>query len=122
VNRQRTSVDTSYQTLRGLLEKLTRIECDPAWKEPYRRSLVLLLQDAEKARPDDRLLTSKIRDARVEIEELKTRAREKKALPQSCNGAPAGQDDAKSLSRYAGTIKLHEDPLAYQNRIRGEWP
>lgn len=28
---------------------------------------------------------------------------------------------AASLSRYAGSISLTEDPLAFQERIRGEW-
>ncbi|MGH7812484.1 MAG: hypothetical protein ACREQI_00575 [Candidatus Binataceae bacterium] len=25
------------------------------------------------------------------------------------------------LSRHAGSIRLTKDPLAYQNRLRGEW-
>ncbi len=29
-----------------------------------------------------------------------------------------GPDD---LSRYGGTIRLSEDPLTYQARVRGEW-
>jgi hypothetical protein len=28
---------------------------------------------------------------------------------------------AVSLERYAGTISLTEDPLAFQERLRGEW-
>ncbi len=28
---------------------------------------------------------------------------------------------AVDLSRYAGTVKLTESPLAYQTRSRGEW-
>lgn len=28
---------------------------------------------------------------------------------------------AKSLEKYAGTIKLTEDPLEYQKKIRDEW-
>lgn len=38
--------------------------------------------------------------------ELKRRSRSKQAL---------------DLSRYAGTIRLREDPLAYQQRTRDEW-
>jgi hypothetical protein len=28
---------------------------------------------------------------------------------------------AASISRYAGSISLTEDPLPFQERIRGEW-
>ncbi len=28
---------------------------------------------------------------------------------------------SQPADRYAGTIRLGEDPLQYQNRLRGEW-
>lgn len=31
---------------------------------------------------------------------------------------PRQSDD---LSEFAGTVRLHEDPLAWQQRVRGEW-
>ncbi len=37
-----------------------------------------------------------------------------KSLRQSKTGAA-------SLSRYAGSIRLTEDPLAFQDRLRSEW-
>lgn len=33
-----------------------------------------------------------------------------------------GEAETTDLSRYSGIIKLAEDPLEYQERIRGEWP
>jgi hypothetical protein len=29
--------------------------------------------------------------------------------------------ESGSISRFRGTIRLTEDPIAYQSRIRGEW-
>ena len=126
MNRQRPSLVSSYRALvRELCEELISIDCDSARKEPYRMSLELLLKDAKKARLADPSLESKIRDKRREIEALKARVAEKKSQGPSPNGGPPSQelkkDHGQSLARYAGTIELNEDPLAYQNRIRGEW-
>jgi hypothetical protein len=30
--------------------------------------------------------------------------------------------DTTDLSRYSGLVRLSEDPLDYQARVRGEWP
>ncbi len=43
----------------------------------------------------------------LEIEELLRRYGEQPRTPD--------------LSRYAGSIQLTEDPLAYQSRMRGDW-
>jgi hypothetical protein len=29
--------------------------------------------------------------------------------------------ESGNISRFRGTVRLAEDPIAYQNRIRGEW-
>jgi hypothetical protein len=29
--------------------------------------------------------------------------------------------ESRNISRFRGTIRLTEDPIAYQSRIRGEW-
>ena len=34
---------------------------------------------------------------------------------------PSESPQPKNLLRYSGSISLTEDPLAYQNRIRGDW-
>ncbi len=39
-----------------------------------------------------------------------------KSLTPSTMKAPT-----ESLARYAGSISLTEDPLAFQERLRGEW-
>ncbi len=31
------------------------------------------------------------------------------------------QSQSSSLEHYAGVLKLAEDPVAYQQRLRGEW-
>ena len=31
------------------------------------------------------------------------------------------QSQSSSLKRYAGVLKLTEDPVAYQHRVRDEW-
>lgn len=33
----------------------------------------------------------------------------------------AKPETAKTLKKYAGSIKLNEDPLEYQKRIRNDW-
>jgi hypothetical protein len=30
-------------------------------------------------------------------------------------------DQTTDLSKFAGTLRLSEDPLAWQQRVRGEW-
>jgi hypothetical protein len=119
MNRQRPSSISKHQRLNELLDELTRIDCDPVIKESYRRRLELLLKDGN-ATPGDGLFETKIRDARREIEQLKARALTG-AEPQSPAGVSTSPNSTHDLSRYAGVIELHEDPLAYQSRIRGEW-
>jgi hypothetical protein len=29
--------------------------------------------------------------------------------------------ESVNISRFRGSVRLTEDPIAYQNRIRGEW-
>jgi hypothetical protein len=50
-----------------LLRDLTNLNLEPALKESLRRRLVLLLRDVEYSHSGDRLLASKIRDARSQI-------------------------------------------------------
>jgi hypothetical protein len=50
-----------------LLGDLTSLNLEPALKESLRQRLVLLLRDVEYSHGGDRLLASKIRDARVQI-------------------------------------------------------
>jgi hypothetical protein len=88
-----------------LIEQLAALDCEPVVKERYRHALALLLKDVGRAKLDDRLAESKIRDWQAEIDALSKRISTK-----------------KDSSRYSGTIRLCEDPLIYQNRIRGEWP
>lgn len=42
-------------------------------------------------------------------------------LERSLN-LPASEAKHGELSRYAGSVTLTEDPLAYQTRLRSEWP
>ncbi len=37
-------------------------------------------------------------------------------------GGPNRRHDTVDLGRYAGVLQLPEDPLAYQERMRSEWP
>lgn len=37
-------------------------------------------------------------------------------------GLRGKEKKSTDLSRYSGVIKLTEDPLEYQERIRSEWP
>ena len=50
-----------------LLGDLTSLNLEPALKESLRQRLVLLLRDVEYSHGGDRLLASKIRDARFQI-------------------------------------------------------
>jgi hypothetical protein len=50
-----------------LLGDLTSLNLEPALKESLRQRLVLLLRDVEYSHSGDRLLASKIRDARVQL-------------------------------------------------------
>jgi hypothetical protein len=50
-----------------LLDDLANLNLDPALKEALRVRLILLLRDVEHSHSGDRLLVSKIRDARVQI-------------------------------------------------------
>jgi hypothetical protein len=50
-----------------LLGDLTSLNLEPALKESLRQRLVLLLRDVGYSHSGDRLLASKIRDARVQI-------------------------------------------------------
>jgi len=50
-----------------LLGDLTSLNLEPALKESLRQRLVLLLRDVEYSHSGDRLLASKIRDARIQI-------------------------------------------------------
>jgi hypothetical protein len=34
----------------------------------------------------------------------------------------AADSDTTDLSHYSGLVRLSEDPLDYQARVRGEWP
>ena len=99
-----------------LREKLGSLDCDPRKIEPYLLRLDALSKAAGSARLGDRLLIkSKIRDVNSDIEKFARR------LTHSSNGS-VQEGTAMSLSHHAGSIKLEEDPLAFQNRMRGEWP
>jgi hypothetical protein len=37
-------------------------------------------------------------------------------------GGPTRTHDTVNLARYSGVLQLREDPLAYQEHIRNEWP
>jgi hypothetical protein len=41
-------------------------------------------------------------------------------LASRVNGADA-EKDLTDLTQFAGVIRLPEDPLAWQHRVRGEW-
>jgi len=41
-------------------------------------------------------------------------------LVSRVNGKTQGKGPA-DLARFAGTIRLPQDPLAWQQRVRGEW-
>lgn len=66
------------------------------------RKLEHLMDEAVKLPPDQQLELA---------QHLIALARRKKYA-----GKPA------DLNRFAGTVKLTEDPLEYQKRIRAEWP
>jgi len=53
-----------------LLGDLRSLKLKPALKESLRQGLVLLLRDVEYSRRGDRMLASKIRDARGQIHAL----------------------------------------------------
>jgi hypothetical protein len=40
-------------------------------------------------------------------------------IERSLASSPA--DESANISRFRGSVRLTEDPIAYQNRIRGEW-
>jgi hypothetical protein len=49
---------------------------------------------------------------------------EKKKLLQFLASRVNGESEAKQpadLAKYAGALRLTEDPLAWQQRVRGEW-
>ena len=49
---------------------------------------------------------------------------EKKKLLQFLKSRVNGDREAKSptdLAKFAGALRLTEDPLAWQQRVRGEW-
>ena len=49
---------------------------------------------------------------------------EKKKLLQFLESRVNGDREAKrpsDLAKFAGTLRLSEDPLAWQQRVRGEW-
>jgi len=63
---------SNYRALRRwqineLLDDLAILNLEPALKESLRVRLVLLLRDVEHSHSGDRLLASKIRDARFQI-------------------------------------------------------
>jgi hypothetical protein len=49
---------------------------------------------------------------------------EKKKLLQFLESRVNGESEAKrptNLAEFAGSLRLSEDPLAWQRRVRGEW-
>ena len=42
-------------------------------------------------------------------------------LAARVNGEAAKRNQT-DLHEFAGTVRLREDPLAWQQRVRGEWP
>ena len=49
---------------------------------------------------------------------------QKKKLLQFLAARVNGEQENKAptdLARFAGTVRLPEDPLAWQQRVRGEW-
>lgn len=42
-------------------------------------------------------------------------------LAARLNGDSQPPQQSNDLGQFAGTLHLHEDPLAWQQRVRGEW-